>query len=224
MLQQILKKTLLFWLRNGNIKLQKPCPSLRNNIYLKIFQRRFCWAANEGEKRNQLSNPSAIRKADLLFISVRRRAFKEETMELIRSHIAKGKPIIGIRTGIPRLPTTKGNSAKWSSGVARNGIGEIMGGNYNGHYGKELICTIQYATNSRHHPLLEKVKTTLQHTCQSVPKFSPPQCFDSFAARVSERFPLLNLLPGSIKRQRKGKFFTPHSVMKKTLKKPPSIN
>ena len=29
-------------------------------------------------------------------------------------------------------------------------------------------------------PYFRKDKTTLHHTCESVPKFSPPQCFDSF--------------------------------------------
>ena len=77
-------------------------------------------------------------------------------MELIRSHIAKGKPIIGIRTASHafelRKETLPSGHQEWPEWDR-----EIIGGNYNGHYGKELICLIQYATNFRHHPLLEKI-------------------------------------------------------------------
>mgnify|MGYP001161664298 FL=1 len=150
-------KNITFLIAEREYKTVETLPHFAKQHLSENFSRKFCRATNEGEKRNQLSNPSAIGKADLLFISVRRRAFKEETMELIRSHIAKGKPIIGIRTASHafqlRKETLPSGHQEWPEWDR-----EIIGGNYNGHYGKELICTIQYATNSRHHPLLKKVK------------------------------------------------------------------
>ena len=92
------QKNITFLIAEREYKTAETLPQFAKQHLSENFSRKFCRATNEGEKRNQLSNPSAIDKADLLFISVRRRAFKEETMELIRSHIAKGKPIIGIRT------------------------------------------------------------------------------------------------------------------------------
>ena len=149
-------KNITFLIAEQEYKTVETLPQFAKQHLSENFSRKFCRATNEGEKRNQLSNPSAIGKADLLFISVRRRAFKEETMELIRSHIAKGKPIIGIRTASHafqlRKETLPSGHQEWPEWDR-----EIIGGNYNGHYGKELICTIQYATNSQHHPLLEKI-------------------------------------------------------------------
>lgn len=151
------QKNITFLIAEREYKTVETLPQFAKQHLSENFSSRFCRATNEGDKRNQLSNPSAIGKADLLFISIRRRAFKEETMELIRSHIAKGKPIIGIRTASHafqlRKETLPSGHQEWPEWDR-----EIIGGNYNGHYGKELICTILYATNSRHHPLLEKVK------------------------------------------------------------------
>ena len=149
-------KNITFLIAEREYKTAETLPQFAKQHLSENFSRKFCRATNEGEKRNQLSNPSAIGKADLLFISVRRRALKEETMELIRSHIAKGKPIIGIRTASHafqlRKETLPSGHQEWPEWDR-----EIIGGNYNGHYGKELICLIQYATNFRHHPLLEKI-------------------------------------------------------------------
>ena len=150
------QKNITFLIAEREYKTEKTLPKFSEEFLSENFFIQFCKAPSEGNQRNHIANSSAIAKADLLFISVRRRAFKEETMELIRSHIAKGKPIIGIRTAShafqlrkEKVPSGHQEWPEWD--------GEIMGGNYNGHYGKELICTIQYATNSRHHPLLEKI-------------------------------------------------------------------
>ena len=151
------EKNITFLIAEREYKTEKTLPKFAEEFLSENFSVKFCKAPSEGNQRNHIANSSAIPKADLLFISVRRRAFKEETMELIRSHIAKGKPIIGIRTASHafqlRKETVPIGHQEWPEWD-----GEIMGGNYNGHYGKELICKIQYATNSRHHPLLEKVK------------------------------------------------------------------
>ena len=151
------EKHITFLIAEREYKTEKTLPKFADEFLSENFSVEFCKAPSEGNQRNHIANSSAIPKADLLFISVRRRAFKEETMELIRSHIAKGKPIIGIRTASHafqlRKETLPSGHQEWPEWDR-----EIMGGNYNGHYGKELICTIQYATNSRHHPLLEKVK------------------------------------------------------------------
>ena len=151
------QKNITFLIAEREYNTKETLPKFTKQHLSKNFSIEFCNAPNEGEKRNQLSNSSAIREADLLFISVRRRAFKEETMEQIRSHIAKGKPIIGIRTAShafqlrkEKLPIGHQEWPEWDR--------EIIGGNYHGHYGKELICTVQLGINSRLHPILEKIK------------------------------------------------------------------
>ena len=83
------QKNITFLIAEREYNTKETLPKFTKQHLSKNFSIEFCNAPNEGEKRNQLSNSSAIREADLLFISVRRRAFKEETMKLIRLHILK---------------------------------------------------------------------------------------------------------------------------------------
>jgi type 1 glutamine amidotransferase len=151
------QKNITFLIAEREYKTEKTLPKFSEEFLSENFFIQFCKAPSEGNQRNHIANSSAIAKADLLFISVRRRAFKEETMELIRSHIAKGKPIIGIRTAShafqlrkEKLPIGHQEWPEWDR--------EIIGGNYDGHYSKELICTVQLKINSRHHPILKEIK------------------------------------------------------------------
>ncbi len=146
-----------FLIAEREYKTEKTLPKFAENFLSENFSIQFCHAPNEGTQRNQLSNSSIIANADLLFISVRRRAFKEKTMNLIRSHIVKGKPVIGIRTTShafqlrkEKLPIGHKEWPTWDR--------DIIGGNYDGHYGKELICKVQNATDSMQHPILKRVK------------------------------------------------------------------
>ena len=78
-------------------------------------------------------------------------------MNLIRSHIAKGKPVIGIRTAShafqlrkEKLPNGHQEWTEWDK--------EIIGGNYNGHLGKGLICMIDPHLKNSKHIILNGVK------------------------------------------------------------------
>ena len=156
-LLQTQRKPLLLLLRSENIKQNNLFPHLHTKIYLEEFILYFSEAPKEGTSRNILKNSSAIKNADLLFISVRRRAFKEKTMNLIRNHLSLGKPIIGIRTtshafDLKNSPVPKGHQVwtEWDK--------KIIGGNYNGHYGKGKICSIEHFSKLVPHPILQNVK------------------------------------------------------------------
>jgi len=74
------QKDITFLIAEREYKTSETLPQFaKQHLSEKIFIR-FCRAPNEGEKRNQLSNSSAISKADLLFISVRRRASRMARM------------------------------------------------------------------------------------------------------------------------------------------------
>jgi hypothetical protein len=50
------------------------------------------------EGGNEFANFQAVKNADLLVISVRRRTPLKEHLDLIRQHLEAGKPLVGIRT------------------------------------------------------------------------------------------------------------------------------
>ena len=165
------QKKITFLIAEREYKTEETLPKFAERYLSSDFSIEFCNAPSEGPKRNQLSNPSAIGKADLLFISVRRRAFREKTMKLIRSHIDKGKPVIGIRTTSHAFQLRKevllDGHQEWPEWDH-----QVMGGNYNGHHGKELICNIKNSTPTINHSILQKVKVPFK-TCASLYRNSP---------------------------------------------------
>lgn len=83
---------------------------------------------------NTFANYEAIRDADLLVISVRRRTPPVEMMELIRQHIDQGKPVVGVRTASHAFDAKPADEqhAAWATFDA-----DVLGGDYKGHYGNK---------------------------------------------------------------------------------------
>lgn len=87
--------------------------------------------ASPKEGDTHFENYAAIRKADLVLVSTRRRTPPKEMMALLREHIAAGKAVAGIRTathGFDAAPASA-DLDSWS----RFDI-DILGGHYEGHY------------------------------------------------------------------------------------------
>lgn len=75
----------------------------------------------------------ALREADLLLVSVRRRALPKEQLDAVRAHLSAGRPIIGIRTASHAF-APRGKEAEL--GAAWPGFdAEVFGGSYSNHHG-----------------------------------------------------------------------------------------
>jgi type 1 glutamine amidotransferase len=94
----------------------------------------------------------ALRDADLLWVSVRRRGLPKDQLDAVRAHLAAGKPIVGLRTAshafAPREPTT--GNGEWWPGFDH----EVLGGNYTGHHGAGSKTTIRAAPAAETNPIL----------------------------------------------------------------------
>lgn len=95
----------------------------------------------DSEDPNRLDGIEAIREADVVLVSVRRRTLPKAQLDLIRDYVAASKPIIGIRTASHafclRNGATPEGRAVWPEWDA-----EVFGGNYTNHYGNQLQATI----------------------------------------------------------------------------------
>ena len=80
----------------------------------------------------------ALDDADLLVLSVRRRAPKADEMALIRRYIESGKPLVGIRTACHAFDT-RGKAppghAEWKSFDP-----DVLGGHYTGHHSNDVLA------------------------------------------------------------------------------------
>ncbi len=107
----------------------------------------------------EFSNFDALKDADLLLISVRRKTPPKAQMDAIRAHVAAGKPVVGIRTAShafalrgkkgEKPPVVPSGLADWPEFDH-----EILGGNYTDHYGKGIETLAKIVPGQEQHPVL----------------------------------------------------------------------
>lgn len=113
----------------------------------------------DGAMRNpahRFSGFDAVATADILLVSVWRRAPPEDQLDVVRRHVAAGKPVVGIATAShawtlrPGVPPAPGSVAwpEWDASV--------IGGSYRGHRAATLITTVN--ATGPDHPILRDVR------------------------------------------------------------------
>lgn len=100
----------------------------------------------------------ALKDADLLLVSVRRRTPPKEQLDAVRAYLAAGKPLLGIRTAShafalrPKDKLVDDSHANWQEFDP-----EVLGGSYTNHHKGEdkTICTVSPGAES--HDILKGV-------------------------------------------------------------------
>ena len=114
---------------------------------------------NDGD--SNFTHYEALRDADLVIVSVRRRTPPKAMMELLRAHLDSGKPLIGIRTATHAFDAkpTREEFASWSTFDL-----DVFGGHYEGHYGNKPPAAphsiVEPVPANTSHPVLTGVKST----------------------------------------------------------------
>lgn len=106
-------------------------------------------------ERNSIPGFSAIKDADAVLISIRRRVLPAADMQSLRGFVAAGKPVIGIRTASHAFSLRNAEPPEGYSDWPEFDA-EVFGGNYHGHLGNSLASTIQ-AEQELLHPILRTV-------------------------------------------------------------------
>ena len=131
---------------------------------------------NEGKitlppTRHNIENLQILNDADLAVFFIRRRALDPEKMAMIKDYVASGRPLLGIRTAshafdanrnVPREGGgVESNTEKASEFLAQwtEFDKDVLGGNYQGHYGHLKTGTgIFIVPGMEGHPLLKGVE------------------------------------------------------------------
>jgi nicotinamidase-related amidase/type 1 glutamine amidotransferase len=117
--------------------------------------------ADTADKNQFPGLAEAAARADLVFISVRRRTPPRQQIDAIRSHLAAGKPLVGIRTANHAFAVRDKNTAlapgltTWQDFDA-----DVLGGHYTGHHGDGLKVAIAVAPGADKHPILRGINPT----------------------------------------------------------------
>ena len=109
--------------------------------------------ANPGDK-NSFDGLERLPEADLLMVSVRRRTPSLDQMDLIRKHLAAGKPLVGIRTASHAFgakPEDERHTG-WETFDR-----DVLGAHYENHYGAGHATIVSVASGAANHPVLTGV-------------------------------------------------------------------
>lgn len=104
---------------------------------------------SETDKPNLLIGLGILQEADGLIVSVRRRPLPDEQLRQIRSFIASGKPVLGIRTASHAF-SLRGKSPAAGLSDWPEFDAEVFGGSYTNHYGNEEITSVRVVPHSDH--------------------------------------------------------------------------
>ncbi len=120
------------------------------------YQAKFIVAPRDGPRQHDFDGlESALTEADLLVLSVRRRAPRESELRAVRDYLNAGKPLVAIRTSSHPFDT-RGDSppgrAQWPGFDE-----EVLGGKYSGHFGEEPV-RVHVAEIAKDDPLLRGVR------------------------------------------------------------------
>jgi type 1 glutamine amidotransferase len=113
--------------------------------------------SDDAKDRNSFPDLEKLDDADVVLISVRRRALPPEQMASLRKHVAAGKPVVGIRTACHAF-SLRGKKPPAGRITWERFDPEVFGGNYVDHYGDDLKITLRQAEGAAEHPIMAGVR------------------------------------------------------------------
>jgi putative membrane-bound dehydrogenase-like protein len=105
---------------------------------------------------NHFPGLDALNDADLLVLSVRRRALPTAQLDLIRQHLESGKPLVAVRTSSHAF-SLRGESPPEGHATWEAFDREVLGARYEGHYDNREGTVVHMLPETEDHPLLNRV-------------------------------------------------------------------
>ena len=126
------------------------------------FRATYVIAPDDGDGRNDFKGMErALEGADLLFVSVRRRAPKISQMNSIRSWVKAGKPVVGIRTASHAFHL-RGKAAPAGHALWEGWDADVLGGNYSNHHGSVKKTWFRIEPTAKGHPILDGLQSATE--------------------------------------------------------------
>ena len=126
--------------------------------YLGDYRCTFCIAkGDEGDDRNDVPGLEALHDADLLVLSMRRRALPVVQMDHLERYIRAGKPIVAIR--VSTVPFQVREAIPTGHVVWDRFDQEVLGCDYQGYdsRSRETGCDVWVEPAAKDHPILKEV-------------------------------------------------------------------
>lgn len=133
-------------------------PAFAKNNIEQLGHRVTIIQADAADKNNFPGIVEALKDADLLLVSVRRRTPPKEQLDAVRTYLAAGKPLIGIRTAShafalrPKDKLVDDKHANWQEFDPA-----VLGGNYHDHHKAKDPTIVTPTRAAENHPILKDI-------------------------------------------------------------------
>jgi type 1 glutamine amidotransferase/nicotinamidase-related amidase len=121
-----------------------------------------------GRDKNDLTGIEALKTADVAVLYVRRRTLPKEQMEILRTYLDAGRPLVALRTASHAFAAdgkTPDGYEQW-----RDFDRDVLGCQYRGHGPNQLGADVAVAADAAKHPILAGIKTPPWHSRGSLYK------------------------------------------------------
>jgi type 1 glutamine amidotransferase/nicotinamidase-related amidase len=125
----------------------------------------------DADDGNKFPGIESLKTADVLLLSVRRRALPAADLKLVREFVERGGSVVGIRTANHAFHTRgqrPDGHAEWQEFDA-----QVLGGNYTGHHGNGPKAELRVAESANSHAILQSVSVDSMIGNGSLYKVSP---------------------------------------------------
>ncbi|HIM30377.1 MAG TPA: hypothetical protein EYG57_12640 [Planctomycetes bacterium] len=112
--------------------------------------------ANEKDRHDLPGIEAALEDADLLLVSVRRRALPAKQLAAVQRFVKSGKPVLGIRTANHAF-SLRGTAPPDGCNVWETFDADVIGGSYSGHHKDGATAKIAVTKGRARHPILRGV-------------------------------------------------------------------
>lgn len=118
----------------------------------KDFRVSYCFGS-QTDRHDIPGLDEALATADVVLLSVRRRALPPRQMQAVRQYVAAGKPVLGIRTACHAF-SLHGKQPPEGTETWEALDPEVFGGNYHGHHSNQAKSEVAIAKGAADHPVL----------------------------------------------------------------------
>jgi len=149
-------------------------PAFAKKYLDKDFRYSFCFAKGDtGTERNDVPGLGSLYDADLLVLSMRRRALPVTQMDHLERYIRSGKPLVGIRTSVVPFqvpePIPPGH-VSW-----RDFDRKVLQCHYQGYdsRSRNTGCNVEVTPDAASHPAVERMTSTKFHSASWLYRMEP---------------------------------------------------
>jgi nicotinamidase-related amidase/type 1 glutamine amidotransferase len=166
---------IVFVIAEQEYKSNETLPAFAKAHLEKDFRYTFLFAkADEGDGRNDVPGLEALYDADLLVLSMRRRALPVTQMDHLERYIRSGKPLVAIRVSVVPFQV-KPEDRPDGHVIWRDFDRQVLGCQYAGYdkRSRQTGCDVWIAETAKGHPILNGIDPNGFHSASWIYKLEP---------------------------------------------------